>query len=329
MENKSSRAPIDRVVMPMTEPQSLIPIGVERNASKLYVVGNGFDLWHGIASSYGGFRSFVKARDRKLFQTIEDYLPAGDDWADLEGALASIDIDSIVDDLCHFMASYGSDDWSDAGHHDFQYEVDGVVERLSVGLRKWFADWIRQLEIPSGATAKNRLRTLDAEGVFLTFNYPPALREIYGVPDANVLHIHGQAAMKDEDLVLGHAWDPTTRPSLNDRPDIEDIDTRMAEANDILDRYFSATFKPSERLVQDNQQFFDALNGIKEVGVLGHSLSEVDARYFVALLNTQSVSTAKWTVACRFDSDRTKMREKLKSLGVQTSCIVTALWGEL
>lgn len=125
--------------MPTTEPQSLIPIRVERNASKLYVVGNGFDLWHAIASSYGGFRSFVKARDRKLFQTIEDYPPAGDDWADLEVALASIDIDSIVDDLGHFMASYGSDDWSDAGHHDFQCEVDGVVERLRVARGRYAA----------------------------------------------------------------------------------------------------------------------------------------------------------------------------------------------
>lgn len=296
---------------------------------KLYVIGNGFDLWHGITSGYDGFRSFVKARDNELFRTVEDYLPAGDEWAALESALASIDIESIIENLEYFMVPYGADDWSDAGHHDFQYEVEGVVARLSAGLRKQFAKWIRQLEIPTGAAVKHRLRTLDTGGVFLTFNYTPTLCAIYGVPNENVLHIHGQASMKDEDLVLGHAWDPMSRPSLNDRHDTEDLDTRMIEANDILDRYFSVTFKPSEKLIQDSQPFFDALTSVKEVCVLGHSLSDVDACYFHALLDRQSVSTAKWTIACRCDSDKLSKFDKLKSFGVQTSCINTTLWGEL
>lgn len=296
---------------------------------KLYVIGNGFDLWHGVASRYGDFRSFVKSQEHELFRTIEDYLSAGDEWSDLESALASIDVDCIVEDLEPFMVSYGADDWSDASHHDFQYEVDVVVKRLSFGLRKRFAKWVRQLVIPTGTTVKNRLSTLDAAGAFLTFNYTPTLGAIYSVPAENVLHIHGQAAMEDEELVLGHAWDPTTRPSLNDRPDIEDLDTRMAEANDILDGYFSATFKPSAKLIQDNQLFFDTLNDIKEVYVLGHSLSEVDASYFAALLDKQNVATAKWVVACRYDSDRTDMIGKLENFGVQTSSIITTLWSEL
>lgn len=296
---------------------------------KLYVIGNGFDLWHGIASSHCDFRSFVMARDQELFRTIEDYLPAGDEWAKLESALASIDVGSIVDDLGHFMAPYGADDWSDASHHDFQYEVNGVVSRLSVGLRKQFAKWICQLVIPTGAAVKNRLRSLDAAGVFLNFNYTPTLSEIYSVPDANVLHIHGRATMKDEDIVLGHSWSPMTRRSLNDRPDIEDLDTRMIAAYDILDKYFSDTFKPSDKLIQNNQPFFDALTGVKEVYVLGHSLSEVDALYFCTLLNKPNVATAKWTVACHYDSDKQKMFETLKDFGVKGPLISTAVWSDL
>ena len=218
--------------------------------SKLYIIGNGFDLWHGIPSKYADFKAYVGQHDRQLLRTVDDYLPAGDNWSDLESALADLDIDSIIDDLGQFMPSYGADDWSDAGHHDFQYEVDRVVQRLSKGLRQQFSAWVHQLPIPSPATAQRRLSTLDPTSRFLSFNYTPTLQQLYGVPGDQVLHIHGSTDRPDSDLVLGHAWNPSTRPSLNDRHDIEDLDVRLMEANDILDGYFSKTFKPSSRLIK-------------------------------------------------------------------------------
>lgn len=222
---------------------------------KLYVIGNGFDLWHGIPSSYREFKSFVKEHDRDLFDAVETYLGAEEDWSDLESALASIDVDSVIEDLDHFMVSYAADDWSDAYHHDFQYEVERVVERLSATLRIQFGKWIRQLAIPNHFSAGKRLQSIDANGLFLTFNYTATLRERYGVPDAHVLHIHGCADLEDSALILGHAWNPQTRKSLNDREDIEEIDTRLMEANRILDDYFSATFKPSEQLIRACPEF--------------------------------------------------------------------------
>ena len=70
---------------------------------KLYIIGNGFDLWHGIPSRYADFKAYVRQHDRQLLRTVDDYLPAGDDWSDLESALADLDIDSIIDDLSQFM----------------------------------------------------------------------------------------------------------------------------------------------------------------------------------------------------------------------------------
>jgi hypothetical protein len=76
--------------------------------SKLYIIGNGFDLWHGIPSSYAQFKEYVRQRDRDLFDAVERYLPADEDWSDLEAALAEIDVDSIIDDLDQFMPSYSA-----------------------------------------------------------------------------------------------------------------------------------------------------------------------------------------------------------------------------
>jgi hypothetical protein len=293
---------------------------------KFYITGNGFDLWHGIPSSYGHFKKFVREHDPGLLKAVEDYLPADEKWTDLESALAGIDVDSIVDDLEHFMTPYGADEWSDSGHHDFQYEVGRIVECLSKELRCRFGQWIRQLPIPTPATALQRLRTIDPTACFLSFNYTSTLLELYGVPDTHVLHIHGRADRPDNDLILGHAWSPQERRSLNDRPDIEELDTRLIEAHSILDGYFSTTFKPSARLIQENRPFFERLNEVEEVWVLGHSISQVDEPYFQALLAIPSVAAARWHIACRFDSDRPLNSARLLKLGLLAPNIITCSW---
>ena len=132
---------------------------------KLYVIGNGFDLWHGIPSSLAQFKQYIQGADRDVYREVEEYLPTREDWSDLERALADMDVDALISSVGHFMGSYGAEDWSDSGHHDFQYEVQNVVERLSSGLRLRFAEWIRKLPIPSPTTARKRLVTLDTDAV--------------------------------------------------------------------------------------------------------------------------------------------------------------------
>lgn len=293
---------------------------------KLYVIGNGFDLWHGIPSNLNKFKEYVQATDHDVYQEVEEYLPTQEDWSDLERALADIDVDALIDNLGHFTASYGVEDWSDAGHHDFQNEVKNVVERLSSGLRLRFSEWIRKLPIPTPATARKRLAMLDTDAVFFTFNYTNTLGSLYGVHPERVLFIHGCADLEGDDLVLGHAWHPQTRRSLNDRPDIEDIDTRSMEANDAIDAYFSATFKRSADLIAQHRGFIDALTDIEQVIVLGHSLADVDAAYFMALLEQRSVAEAAWLIACLSPEEWPEKQGLLTNLGVNPSKTRPVSW---
>ena len=293
---------------------------------KLYVIGNGFDLWHGIPSSSDKFKQYVQATDHDVYREVEAYLPTQEDWTDLERALADMDVDALIGNLGHFIVSYGAEDWSDAGHHDFQYEVKNTVERLSTSLRLRFSEWIRKLPIPTPATAHKRLATLDTDAVFFTFNYTNTLVSLYGVPPERILYIHGCADRIDDGLVLGHAWHPQTRKSLNDRLDIEDIDTRLMEANGIIDRYFSTTFKHSADLMAQHWSFFDAWTDIEQVIVLGHSLSDVDAAYFMALQEQRSVAEADWLIACRSPAEWPEKQSLLTNLGVNPSKTLPVAW---
>ena len=295
----------------------------------LYVIGNGFDRRHGIPSGPADFKQFVCSTDRSLYREIENYLPMDDEWNDLETALADMDADALIENLGHFMTSYGAEDWSESGHWGFQHEVQNVVERLSCGLRQRFAEWVRQLPIPGRATAKNMLAKLDRDAVFFSFNYTCTLGKLYGVSQENILFIHGCANIAGDELVLGHAWNPLTRKSLNARYDISEIDKRLMQANNIIDGYFSATFKRYAELIAHHREFFDALTDIEHVIVLGHSLSDVDAAYFEALLARRNVADAQWQVACRSAEEWPDKHERLVQLGVDPARASLVLWDAL
>lgn len=204
-----------------------------------------------------------------------------------------------------------------------------VVDRLSKELQAHFADWVRALPIPTCDAAPQRLSKLDRQALFLNFNYTSTLNTVYGVDPRHVLFIHGCAAQPGVALILGHAWDPSSRRSLNDRHDIEEIDTRLMEANGIIDDYFSATFKPSAKIIIQHASFFESLATVEQVIVLGHSLSDVDAMYFQELLAQPRIALARWVIAVRDMDEWPDKQSLLAALGLPPGRVMPVLWQEL
>ncbi|MDF3930532.1 bacteriophage abortive infection AbiH family protein [Pseudomonas putida] len=299
------------------------------DAKTLYVIGNGFDLYHGISSSYGQFKEYVRANDSEVFDWVEEYIPAGEYWGDLEDSLAYLDTENIVDERTQFLGSYGDDDWSDSGHHDFQYEIERVATGLSSTLQELFSQWVSSLVIPDPSTATVKLQTIDPEAFYLTFNYTNTLTKLYGIEPDRVLHIHGSEDDGDE-LVLGHAWQAQHRTPLNrEDEDPDAYDHRVAEAMTELERYFEKTFKPSEKIITDNEAFFRGLGSVEEVRVLGHGLSKVDGLYFVNLVEGLKDRPVPWIVAYREGANLIKMRESLAGFGVSESLISFVTWDRI
>ena len=115
--------------------------------------------------------------------------------------LASFDSDTLIDDASNFLVGYGADDWSDAYHHDYQFEIESVVRAISKTMRARFGEWIRQLPLPDANNIGNHLLPIDTSAAFLNFNYTPSLQQLYTVPDNNILHIHGAASDPDGSLI--------------------------------------------------------------------------------------------------------------------------------
>lgn len=291
--------------------------------NRLYIIGNGFDIYHGIRSEYVDFKRYLYHHDRKLHDLVKQYIPVDGDWSALESALADIDVDSITEYASEYLVSYAADGSWDDNWHDYQYEIELIVEDLSVKLKSLFTEWVGQLSVPTRNTLTVCPLNISPADKFISFNYTSTLSDIYGVPSVRVLHIHGEAK-SGQNLVLGHAWRPVDRISPKYDPSLEfdSPDWRVTEGEEILNRYFIRTFKDTRKVIDDNISFFSGLLDLHEIVVLGHSMSEVDFDYYREIAKVVNVHKVKWVVTFHGDDERVRHVNTLNILGIP-SCAVT------
>lgn len=228
-------------------------------------------------------------------------------------ALEHFDTDQLLEYGSNFLPSYGADDWSDSGHHDFEYELDRVIRALSVGLHRNFVRWLDTLSIPTQTLLP--VRSIDPRAKFLNFNYTPTIQTLYSA--ANVLHIHGSLADAPSQIVLGHGWTPEAKDRWEDRID-EDTDTRVAGGYRLIDDYFRETFKPTAEIIQRNRAFFTGLGDVLEVYVFGHGLADVDAPYFTEMLKHLR-DDVDWTISYYGgERERKKIETAAIEIGIPT-----------
>lgn len=285
------------------------------SAKVLYIIGNGFDLHHGLPTSLSDFKNFLSARNPDLHTKVEEYLcDLSGNWANLEEALAYFNVDQLIDHASDFLISYAADDWSDAYHHDYQYEVNEVVSAISCKLKEEFYCWVQQIRINS--ISPGLKLSIEADSCFLNFNYTPTLQKLYSVEQSRVFHIHGTV---DDDIVLGHGWEAKQRPKLGEGQDPEAIDTRVMEGNELINRYFEDTFKPTGDIIKRSKHFFSDLANVSDVYVWGHSLSEVDLPYFLEVFDATKVKCPVWHVSHYCTSSLTKNAAVMLAIGVANS----------
>ena len=290
----------------------------------LYIIGNGFDLHHGIPSAYSAFGRYLSERDHETSDIVERYFYVDKDfWSEFEQRLASFDSDTLIEDAAQFLVSYSADKWSDSFHHDYQFEINRVVEALSSTMQSHFAEWIRKLPIPNPAFIRTSRLPIDPKAKFLNFNYTSSLQQLYAVQDAQILHIHGSATDPDAALVLGHGWEPENLDPYRFETDPEDADMRVVEGVQLIDEYFKNTFKPAQQILDDNISFFENLNTVREIFVMGHSLSDVDLLYFQEVIRCVDSTQVRWLVS--YYGDLSQTRERFSMLGINPALVQFAL----
>lgn len=260
---------------------------------KLFIIGNGFDRWQGMSTSYDEFKSYYKQNIRdvtrklhiktktnkkgELITPVEmvygnsfnpTTLPTEFFW-NFELSTALLDDQNI-------NKYFGK---SKRGLQHLQETVDQAQKIL----QKIFCDWINSVEI----TAGNAGYHFDDSCYFINFNYTDTLIKRFGVNPENEYHIHGEAN-DPESIIFGHSTHPETAFSeLINQKFIRKLDGKKSERLQGL-YFIENTLYETDKHVQDNIDDLCevmTLNGIHiedftDIYVLGHSFSEPDFEYF-------------------------------------------------
>ncbi len=313
--------------------------------STLYVIGNGFDLHHGLDTSYTSFGFFLQEHDDDIYDLLVQYFELSDIdpdnpddkrdplWSHFEDALATMDYKTLLEDHSDLLPNYGSDDFREADRTDMEYAVGEIVDDVTKNLRDAFGEFIRDVAFPDDIGG-DRI-TLHPASKFMQFNYTDTLERYYGVRHEDIFYVHNSARADDE-LVLGHGVDPNSfreeerQPpaGLTDEQLIEwreemaaDYDHSFDLAEQRVFDYYRASHKSTAEIIEANLNFFESLADVDEIFVLGHSLGDVDMPYFEKIAASIRLADVAWTVSYHADRDRDVFLNKMLALGVPANKI--------
>lgn len=238
------------------------------NAKRLYLIGNGFDLHHGLPSTYNDFEAFVEKKDPSLSEIIGCYFDYGGEfWHAIEENLHYLDEKELTRSILRSLGRnrINTDNIEDCLPTIELYTV-GAFHRL----KDYMIDWVRGLnKLPISGTLLN----IDPDAIYISFNYTDTLERHYHIHPSRIHYIHGNGERENCDLIFGH--DMSTS-EINYKP----MYTHKGFPGTVLKSYLEYTRKPVERILKDQRNLWRKLSSVTEVIVLGHSLSVVDAAYF-------------------------------------------------
>jgi len=293
---------------------------------RLFIIGNGFDLAHGLPTTYYDFRDYLAdinwsflSEFEKLYgyyvdyddESIKSYL-----WRNFEAMLSNINDVEIIEyatsiDLGLEMGDVDIEDTLNY-HWEEQY---GFVSKLNDLLE----GWINQIDISVSKRLKQEY--LNDCDKYLSFNYTLLLEELYEIGESQIIHIHGSIGEGDIQPVIGHGDNYKISSAKKKAKEArEDYEEKLSSIMNALAKFYERTLKNVSRFISMNSYFFKSLNDIKEVYVIGCSLGDVDIPYFEQIIDQISENTV-WNVAYYAEHERDKFFEVVKSLGIKDECI--------
>ncbi|WP_400260901.1 bacteriophage abortive infection AbiH family protein [Sphingobacterium sp. SG20118] len=306
---------------------------------KLYIIGNGFDISHGLPCRYSDFYKYLEANRPDVLEIMGKYYFTGQNselWSDFERSLEEdIDYESFSTIISENTPNFSSDNFRDRDWYDAQLNMERASKELLDGIRSGFEEWIESLQTSEVGKKYN----LDKEAYYLTFNYTELLKEVYRIPFSNVLHIHNKVG---EELIFGHGKDLTdfnVREALYGDKNAflsydEDGNINSSEAGhekfseEAVETFYSNMAKNTSEIIKDKSDFFTKLTEVDEVIILGHSYNEIDVPYFEKVAESSS-QNAKWTLSYFSNGDCQKAEKLMKIINVRPKSYQLLITSEL
>ena len=286
----------------------------------LYIIGNGFDLHHGVMSSYKSFAMWLQRKNRNLYKKLNDVCRVDFLWRDFERALPYVNREYFLEMGEVLLPQDWTEDDSCAEVYMAQDHVREEAENLWEEIEKWFRKWLLSVNWHDAYDEK-KVR-LDYDARFITFNYTPFLETRYGIPAENILYIHGKRSDVKNKPIIGHDGRDTFKDWFEKAPHnvkkhYKGKRSQLPEVEmmtESVEEFYSLSEKPVETILKKNHAFFEDLYDVKYVYVLGHSLGNVDLPYFRAVNNANDYpERMRWYVSYYSEAERVNLVKIMRS----------------
>ena len=299
--------------------------------SKLYIIGNGFDLSHKIKSSYSCFREFLvkkcgghisympatymnqdgdviadETTSAGLLIEMIDNIAKGNNWADLELYLADFNYEEYFEDydLSEAINSDDDDEMFRVAHN--REDISSDLRYCVRNIKSLFSEWINEVDID--VLGQKRYKELFSDdSLFLSFNYTKTLENVYQIDTSSICHIHGTI---NQEIYFGHGCD--SNPYDSDDFELLGIDFELSQLFDELRKNVYECYK-------NNICFFNRIkhSNITDIYSIGFSFSEVDLFYIKIICDLLQTDKITWhlTEYDKQNGKNSKFESQLKENG--------------
>ena len=282
----------------------------------LIILGNGFDLAHGLQTKYSDFRDYIWNNNREFYEQLTKYIFEDDLWNDFENALGSFDDGEIKEMSEAAYLNY------DDNYYNYDRAISDELE-FSTKISEYLLEWVKSIDIKTKPAVSRKI--INNDNIFINFNYTDTLEKVYDIVNNNILYIHGRA-LGNERLVIGHhnvfAY-AGKQPLLLTYQEMDDwIEYQMnmsweeSEKENQIGRYFVDTYKDTDQIIARNKGFFDTINDVKKIFILGHSLAYIDFSYFQKIRESVSEDCV-WNITYHSEKDENNAKDFVKKLGIR------------
>jgi hypothetical protein len=324
---------------------------------KLYITGNGFDLHHGVKSSYYDFKNYLKKANPELLTELESFIDCENIWSDFENSLAFLSREKIMEAVDIGLPNKDPDDedFSVAEYEIALEQATGRVWQFTDNLKYWFHKWIKKMNVSN--IEKYRCLQLDKDAFFINFNYTDLLETCYQISGEQIIYLHGNKNDKVESIILGHGHNPDqtltdwirkNRKEKRFQPVLKNKKGKFYHNNRLsyfawfvtekemekrlspvryyaIDRvvgeiedYYEKSQKKVSAVLKKHEYELNKLEDVQEIIILGHSLSEVDREYFKYLqTHHKNPESIKWKISYHSENDLERIDDFIRQMNIE------------
>lgn len=273
----------------------------------LIIIGNGFDLAHGLETRWSNFKEYLSLFNEELLYYLEQ-CAENDLWSDFEKGLGKLNHKEIyANELSDFDCIKNDDD--DGRNHQMADRIRNVEDLIIDDTKRTLNNWILSIDV--NVTPFENLKQILNGALVITFNYTQTLEMTYGLNSSNIVYLHGKvesipSRTKDDyfapdpvpDIVIGHGEDVTPvdvglfANGMSDEIVLDEVETEGHR--DIL----MELKKDTSRYMHRIDYILNSMNSFDNIYIIGHSLSLIDAPYFNAIASCTNVKTHIYITYC-------------------------------